>query len=448
MKAFFGLRLQMEQVIVKPRFTDYWCGEGKNFIASTPGFREVMTRDRFLAIWKYLHLVDEKDETLDKTDKIYKARPLLDYLLPKFQHHFVPRQHLSLDEGMIPSKNRLSIKQYIKSKPIKWGIKSFLLCESETGYLMFAEIYTGKNEQLVEELGPTGSVVARLVQNGGAANKNHIIFMDRFYNSVVLFDYLQRELGTHAVGTVMANRKFLPQEVLGAKKNLQNRGDHIYRCRNNISCVMWLDRQPILFLSTCHDPTRAGGVERRNKDGTVVNISIPQVASEYNKYMGGCDVNDQVSRLNKSRRHYRWPRRLLVKFTMWTVYNSFVLVKMRGGKVQSFNQFLEKICLGLIGDYRCAVKRRESRQNLPERLMNVGVHFPEYSPEATGNQVCVVCAAIVTKFLKDNPGVLQKNCPYKKSKTSFWCGHCRRYLCLKKDSTCWRDWHEKVEYWK
>ena len=46
------------------------------------------------------------------------------------------------NEGMIPSKNGLSIKQYIQSKPIKWGIKSFLQCESATGYIVNAEIYT------------------------------------------------------------------------------------------------------------------------------------------------------------------------------------------------------------------------------------------------------------------------------------------------------------------
>ena len=32
---------------------------------------------------------------------------------------------LSLDEGMIPAKNRLAIKQYIPSKPIKWGHQGF-----------------------------------------------------------------------------------------------------------------------------------------------------------------------------------------------------------------------------------------------------------------------------------------------------------------------------------
>ena len=63
-----------------------------------------MIADRFLAIWNYHHLVDEQDTSVDKTDKIYKVRPMLDVFVPKFCHYFVPRQYLSVDEGMIPTK--------------------------------------------------------------------------------------------------------------------------------------------------------------------------------------------------------------------------------------------------------------------------------------------------------------------------------------------------------
>jgi len=57
----------------------------------------------------------------------------MNHIVQKFQHFYVPSQCMSLDEGMIPAKNRLAIKQYIRMKPVKQGIKSFLLCESDTG---------------------------------------------------------------------------------------------------------------------------------------------------------------------------------------------------------------------------------------------------------------------------------------------------------------------------
>lgn len=50
MKAFIGMRLAMEPSgIVKPRFEDYFRGD--NFLLDTPGFKTVMQRDQFLAIW-------------------------------------------------------------------------------------------------------------------------------------------------------------------------------------------------------------------------------------------------------------------------------------------------------------------------------------------------------------------------------------------------------------
>ena len=208
LKAFLGLRLQMEKCVIKPQYESYWQGAGHNFIAHTHGFREVMERDRFIALWGFLHMVDQTDEAVDKSDKIYKVRPMLDRMLPLFRRYYSPRQQLTLDEGMIPTKNHLPIKQYIRDKPVRWGIKSFLLCEAKTGYILDAEIYTGQvRDRHWPLLRSAGSVVHRFVENSQVTNKNHMLFMDRFYNSLALFHMLKNELGVLAMGTVMPSRK-------------------------------------------------------------------------------------------------------------------------------------------------------------------------------------------------------------------------------------------------
>ena len=143
MKAFMGLRLQMES-LTKPRLEDYWSSEGKTFLSETPGFQKVLERDRFLALWTCCHFVHELDPNEDKTDRLYNVRPMLDLLLRRFRYFYAPHQHLSLDEGIIPSKNRQAFKQYIKSKPIKWGTKAFLICDSTSRYILNAELYTMK----------------------------------------------------------------------------------------------------------------------------------------------------------------------------------------------------------------------------------------------------------------------------------------------------------------
>ena len=124
LKAFLRLRLQMEKCVIKPRYESYWQGAGRNFIAHTPGFREVVERDHFIALWGFLHLVDQTDEAVDKFYKIYKVRPMLDRMLPHFRRYYSPRQQLSLHKGMIPTKNRLTIKQYIRNKQVRWASRA------------------------------------------------------------------------------------------------------------------------------------------------------------------------------------------------------------------------------------------------------------------------------------------------------------------------------------
>ena len=83
------------------------------------------------------------------------------------------------------------------------------------------------------------------------------------------------------------------------------------------------------------------------------------------------------------------------------------------------------------------VRRQSSGSRDILRLQNVGVHFPERLTEATGDNACVVCLKKHQVFKKTN---MQEQyiriCPRKKH-TKFWCGECRRYLCITEGSTCW-----------
>ena len=47
---------------------------------------------------------------------------------------------VSVDERMVRSKNRLGIWQFIKNKPVKFGIKLWVLAEART---IDFEVYTG-----------------------------------------------------------------------------------------------------------------------------------------------------------------------------------------------------------------------------------------------------------------------------------------------------------------
>nr|XP_039258485.1 piggyBac transposable element-derived protein 4-like [Styela clava] len=245
MKAFFALRGAMEMLLYKDRYEQYWRTKNTR-LTYTPGFAEIMSRDRFLAIWSLLHCVDENDPNVNKSDKIYKTRPIFNSILEKFQHHYAPGCNLSLDEGMIPTKNKLSFRQYIKDKPTKWGIKTFLVCDSENGYICNAEVYTGKREDnnCIPSLGVTGNLVVRLCEP--FYGQNHIIYMDRFYTSVRLADYLLRQKVTRICGTTMTNRKHFPKMII-KRKNEMGKGESDILYNGSVGAIAWQDKKNNIF---------------------------------------------------------------------------------------------------------------------------------------------------------------------------------------------------------
>ena len=90
-----------------------------------------------------------------------------------------------MDEAMIPFKGRLSIKQYKKVKPTKWGIKVFVLADSRNGYTVHHQIYAGKNSNLSSaDLRLCSRVVLELLD--GFEDQCQV-YMDNCYTSPKLF---------------------------------------------------------------------------------------------------------------------------------------------------------------------------------------------------------------------------------------------------------------------
>ncbi len=140
-------------------------------------------------MFRYLHLCDGEQQVAAGQpghDYLYKVRKLLDLLSPRFLSEYNPHEELSIDEAMIPFKGRLSIKQYRKDKPTKWGIKVFVLADARNGYTVRLQVYTGKNSQLANsDSGLCSRVVLELLS--GLESKSPKVYMDNYYTSPELF---------------------------------------------------------------------------------------------------------------------------------------------------------------------------------------------------------------------------------------------------------------------
>ncbi|KAM5148076.1 uncharacterized protein ACMZJ9_011736 [Mantella aurantiaca] len=131
--TFLGLII-LQGVVRKPLQKWYWS---TNKLLETPFFGTVMTEYRFSLIMKFLHFTnnEEFDETTHPAPKLRKIWEVFQMVVKNFQQTYVPERDISIDESLMAYKGRLSRIQYIASKRARFGIKSYMLCESSTGYI-------------------------------------------------------------------------------------------------------------------------------------------------------------------------------------------------------------------------------------------------------------------------------------------------------------------------
>lgn len=79
-----------------------------------------------------------------KADKAAPIRDIWLMLNSNLKDGFNPYECLTVDEQLFPYRGRTKFTQYIPSKPAKYEIKIFWICDSKTAFPLRGEIYTGK----------------------------------------------------------------------------------------------------------------------------------------------------------------------------------------------------------------------------------------------------------------------------------------------------------------
>jgi len=125
---------------------DYWSSEP---FLSCEMVSSAMSRDKFEEIKSKLKYSKTKDQ--NPNDKGWRV-----CVLPKlFQSNILKfgiwKTALSIDEMMAKSYARTPLKQFIREKPIRFGLKFWGLCTSD-GYLLNLDLYCGKNSKIGDKL--------------------------------------------------------------------------------------------------------------------------------------------------------------------------------------------------------------------------------------------------------------------------------------------------------
>ncbi|KAJ8930108.1 hypothetical protein NQ314_017119 [Rhamnusium bicolor] len=259
---------------------------------------QTMTCNRFEEIKRFLHFSNNNEQVLfgqDGHDKLFKIRPFLDKVRERLLR--IPKEeHLAIDEQIVPTKTRSSMKQYNSKKPHKWGFKVFVL-SGVSGFSYYFDFFCGttKLEDHKPDLGASSNVVVKLT-NTIPRNKKYKLFFDNWFTSIPLLVFLTKE-GILPLGTVRMNR--LPNCQLPKENEMKKRGrgsvvEKVAKVDGiSVSVVAWYDNKLVTTVLTYvgHLPlSEVTRFDRRSKSNIV--IPRPKCIEVYNSYMGGVDLLD------------------------------------------------------------------------------------------------------------------------------------------------------------
>ncbi|XP_030290878.1 piggyBac transposable element-derived protein 4-like isoform X2 [Sparus aurata] len=404
---------------------------------------EKMSRDRFETILWSLHLSnpkqdvdnDRKRNTPDY-DRLFKIKPLYTDIVAACKAHFQPSQNICIDERMVASKARISMKQYMRNKPTKWGYKLFVLADSATGYTWNFSVYTGKSDR--SNVSPArdlsySSVVDLLPYSllGGG----YILYVDNFYTSPALFtDLHQKHIA--CCGTIRRNRVGFPQTSANDFPKRPERGDMRWIRRGKLLFVKWMDTREVTLCSTLHQTFSGKTVQRKVKEGGVWStkaVPVPDAVVDYNKSMGGVDLSDAlIGYYTVRHKTMEWYKTFFYHFVDIAIVNSFLLQKelcrMKSLPVLTQKAFREQLATEML-----AFAEGSSSTSAPASSSTpapASSCMPRYySTDASqSRRYCKRC---------QNAGI-------KRVKTPIYCRKCNVPLCLTAKKNCFEQWHDEL----
>lgn len=394
MLAFIGVILNMG-IIITRNLKDYWSQQHNSRI---PFFSEIFRRERFQQIFWMLHLhVNVSNDKSIKT-RTQKISNYLDYIDNKFKEYFVPEKEITIDESIVKFKGRSSFVTYNPKKLTKWGIRIYILADSNTGYTYSFLPYYGSFtiESLIRpDLPVTSRIVLQLYKKllySIPEAQGYHIFTDRYYTNLILAQELLK-LKCYITGTMQLNRKYVPEII----KEPKFRNNNTFACRSgNLLLLAWKDKEIITMLSSWYS-SEMESINSRLHGGATVFKYKPKMVIEYDKYMGCTDKADQYSNsYTFLRKSHKWWRKLFFWGLEICARNSYILYKeslRKEGKIPMTHlTFVRKLVDQLVGNFRdgCTSRGRPSTSDKEERL-NGKLHILRRN-EGGRSKDCLVCS--------------------------------------------------------
>nr|CAI5821951.1 unnamed protein product [Callosobruchus analis] len=265
----------------------------------------------------------------------------------------------------------------------------------------------------MESSGKSGQIVDTLMK--GHYNKNHILYVDNWYTSPDLFQYLVKQ-ETGGCGTVKPNRRGMPEFSKSIpKEEVQSTSTE------NLLAIKWHDKKFVHMLTSVARPNLTDTGKVNSKTGN--RVLKPQCVLEYNLKMGAVDKTDmQNSFVDCARKSLKWYKKLFFHLMDLSLYNAFVLFQVVTGNKPSFSESRLAVVIQLFDKYPVPVKKQRSTVCVDHPLRLSARHFPAPIPQTaaqggTTQRRCHVCATTQ----RDKK---------KRKDTRFMCKDCDVALCV------------------
>ncbi|CAJ1048554.1 piggyBac transposable element-derived protein 4-like [Xyrichtys novacula] len=317
-----------------------WSGPNNRAI-----FSAVMSLKRFQQLLGALRFDDREDRVsrlrgalAGDPDKFAPIREIWEMWVPRLAFGFNPGERVCVDEQLVAIRGRCSFRQYMPSKPAKYGLKMWVLCDVETSYALYIQPYLGKASPSARPEKEQGKrVVLDLV---AGLPRGHTVTTDNFFTRA-----LGKELLSHGIlllGTLRQHKPEIPMEL----KKIRPQNSSLFGFNDMATVVSYIPKKGknIFLLSTKH------------RDGATALTPPykPAIITDYNKSKGAVDTLDQlVGTYTSRRKSNRWPMAVWGNILDISAYNALVLwlgidPRWGQGKLHRRRLFLEQLGTALV----------------------------------------------------------------------------------------------------
>ena len=317
-------------------------------------FEATMPLNRFVLISRFITF-DEKSTRAERWryDKFACMRSFFESFNKNISKFRYPSSYRAVDETLYPYRGRIGFKQYNLTKPTKYGLLYWSLCDATVPYTYFSLPYAGKLEVLNKENPATRSYYVtgtdeytKYLVNGffTIANMSRCnISMDRYFTSVPLAQWcLERNITI--VSAMRQDSKGIPAEIKKIDKRDERSTSYVHNKDDDLMLVSYVDKKKsrkknMVVLTSMHDNVRVTKDERRK----------PQVHTFYDHTKGGIDVVDLISSNCSTRiKSKRWPLNSLAFILDTARTNANTILKENNVKMSTHEftyQLARALCL-------------------------------------------------------------------------------------------------------